>query len=147
MFTSRSVYGIGTDITVTQTPTAPEEGGGAQGPRFEFGADAGATTDGTTTLSQSRLIAGFGTPTFDASTLDTVLGIQNEINEAARAQGRPEVSLINTEELARIEELIAADTWPNRWTGDEVTGDVLLPIMPTKGGGQQFTIASVLEAP
>lgn len=70
-----SVYGIGTDITVTQTPTPPEEGDGTQGPRFEFGADAGATTDGTTTLSQSRLSAGFGTSTFDASTLDTVLAV------------------------------------------------------------------------
>lgn len=71
-----SVYGIGTDITVTQTPTPPEEGDGAQGPRFEFDADAGATTDGTTTLSQSRLSAGFGTSTFDASTLDTVLDVE-----------------------------------------------------------------------
>ncbi|ANJ25898.1 ABC transporter permease [Agromyces aureus] len=71
-----SVYGVGTDITVTQTPTAPEEGGGG-GPRFEFGSGAGTTTDGTTELSQSRLMAGFGSSTFDASALDTVLGVDN----------------------------------------------------------------------
>lgn len=52
-----------------------------------------------------------------------VLAIESEINERARVEGRPEVSLINAEELARIEELIDANTWPNRWTGDEMLGD------------------------
>ncbi|MET4156870.1 ABC transporter permease [Agromyces sp. PvR057] len=72
-----SVYGVGTDITVSQTPTPPEEGEGGGGPRFEFDADAGTTTDGTTELSQSRLMAGFGASTFDAGALDTVLGVDN----------------------------------------------------------------------
>ena len=69
-----SVYGVGTDITVTQSP-APLEEGETPGPRFEFGADAGTTEDGTTSLSQSRLTTGFGTTTVDATTLDTVLGV------------------------------------------------------------------------
>lgn len=73
-----SIYGVGTDITVSQTPAAPEEGeAGTLGPRFEFGADDGTTTDGTTELSQSRLTAGFGSSTFDASTLDTVLAVDD----------------------------------------------------------------------
>ncbi len=73
-----SIYGVGTDITVSQTPVAPEEGeAGAMGPRFEFGADDGTTTDGTTELSQSRLTAGFGSSTFDASALDTVLAVDD----------------------------------------------------------------------
>lgn len=58
--------------------------------------------------------------------LAEVLDIQREINTAAAAQGRPLVDLINTEEVARIEELIEANTWPNGWSGEEVTGDVLL---------------------
>jgi putative ABC transport system permease protein len=71
-----SVYGVGTDITISQEPTAPTEGGGGPG-RFDFGADAGETTDGTTSVSQSRLTADRGTTTFDAAELDTVSGIDN----------------------------------------------------------------------
>jgi putative ABC transport system permease protein len=80
-----SIYGVGTDITVTGTATPPEEGeeGGMGGPQFDFGADEGTTTDGTTSLNQSRLTAGFGTPTIEASTLDTVVAIDNV--EAATA--------------------------------------------------------------
>lgn len=66
-----SVYGVGTDITVTTTPTAPTEGGG--GPRFEFDAGEGtATDDGATAVSQSRLTTGRGTATFDSAALATV---------------------------------------------------------------------------
>ncbi|MDO7880941.1 ABC transporter permease [Salinibacterium soli] len=71
-----SIYGVGTDITVSQPAAAPGEGDMA-GPRFEFGADDGTTTDGTTEISQSRLMAGFGSTTFDASALETVLGVDN----------------------------------------------------------------------
>lgn len=68
-----SVYGVGTDLTVSQEPTPPGEGEAGQGPgRFEFGADDGTTSGDTTELSQSRLTAGFGSTTFDASALDTV---------------------------------------------------------------------------
>ncbi|MFF2272030.1 ABC transporter permease [Agromyces sp. NPDC058136] len=84
-----SVYGVGTDITVAQSPAPPGEGEGG-GPRFEFGADAGTTADGTTEISQSRLSAGFGSSTFDESTLDTVLGVEN----VAAASGT--LSLTNT---------------------------------------------------
>ncbi len=68
-----SVYGVGTDLTVSQEPTPPEEGEAGEGPgRFEFGADDGTTSGDSTELSQSRLTAGFGSTTFDASALDTV---------------------------------------------------------------------------
>ena len=56
-----------------------------------------------------------------------VLAIQEEVNRVAQAQGRPQVCLINREEQARILELIEANTWPQKWTGNEVRGDVLLP--------------------
>jgi ABC-type lipoprotein release transport system permease subunit len=77
-----SVYGVGTDITVSQTPAAPtgepgESGEGGPG-RFDFGADDGTTTDdGSTAVSQSRLSAERGTETFDAAALDSVLAVEN----------------------------------------------------------------------
>lgn len=70
-----SVYGVGTDITVSQTPEAPTEGGGP--PAFDFGAADGQAGDGTTTLAQERLSAARGTATFDATALDSVLGVDN----------------------------------------------------------------------
>ncbi|MCD1570874.1 ABC transporter permease [Agromyces mediolanus] len=80
----QSVYGVGTDLTVTATPTAPGEGGAAGGPqRFEFDAGAGQTADGSTALSQSRLTSGPGSQTFDATALDTVQAIDGV--EAAAA--------------------------------------------------------------
>jgi ABC-type antimicrobial peptide transport system permease subunit len=65
-----SIYGVGTDITVTYPAAAPEGGG----PQFEFDAGAGTTDEeaGTTELSQTRLTTGIGTTTFDASELDTI---------------------------------------------------------------------------
>lgn len=63
--------------------------------------------------------------------LAQVLGIQAEVNDAARSLGKPELNLINDEELARIEELIAANTYPERWDGTEHRGDEWLPeILP-----------------
>ena len=68
--------------------------------------------------------------------LETVLAIQNEVNTVARMQSRPEIDLINAEEHARILELMAANTWPDRWTGEEVHGDVLLPQVYANGAVQ-----------
>ncbi len=51
--------------------------------------------------------------------LDQVLALQQEINEAAKAKQMPCVDLVNDEEEARIRELIAANTWPEKWTGEE----------------------------
>ncbi|WP_243073582.1 ABC transporter permease [Microbacterium sp. SS28] len=83
-----SVYGVGTDLTVTGAMAQPGEGGGG---RFEFGQDDGATTDdGTTSLSQSRLMADFMRGTLDASTVDTVAGVDG----VAAASGA--LSLTNT---------------------------------------------------
>jgi DNA sulfur modification protein DndC len=57
--------------------------------------------------------------------LEQVLGIQAEINNAAHQQGRPQISLIAPEEHARIIELINANTWPDKWSGEEEAGDAL----------------------
>lgn len=64
--------------------------------------------------------------------LSQVLGIQDEVNRAAHNLGRPTIDLINEEEHARILELIAANTWPDRWTGDEMHADVLTAQVITK---------------
>lgn len=60
--------------------------------------------------------------------LAQVLEIQEEVNRGAREQGRPEVTILAAEEVARIEALIAAGTWPERWDGSEVRGDALVPV-------------------
>ena len=72
------------------------------------------------------------------SMLEKVLAIQDEVNRAARTQGMPEVILINEEELARIEELMAANTWPNQWDGTEARGDAMLPEILPDGNVQQL---------
>lgn len=69
-----SVYGVGTDLTVTGATPQPGEGGLVEGPRFEFDADAGETADGTTSLSQSRLMIEMMRGTLDASAVETVAG-------------------------------------------------------------------------
>ncbi len=79
-----SVYGVGTDITVSQTPTAPGEGGEAGGPqRFNFDSGDGATEGGTTTLGRTRLEVPLGTSTLDSSAAKTVAGISNVGNSTA----------------------------------------------------------------
>jgi DNA sulfur modification protein DndC len=66
-----------------------------------------------------------GPLTFEArlDALGEVLAIQGACN-AARPEGLPVVDLLDDAEVGRIRELIAAGTWPQRWSGDEPTGDV-----------------------
>lgn len=75
-----SVYGVGTDITVTQTAEPGSRGPGADGGpgQFGFGADDGQTTeDGTRQLSSDRLSTAPGTQSFDAGALTTVSGLDH----------------------------------------------------------------------
>lgn len=62
-----------------------------------------------------------------ARALTEVLAIQAECNAAARVRGRPLVDILNTEEEARVRELLAAETWPDGWDGDEPLADEVLP--------------------
>lgn len=69
-----TVYGVGTDLTVSGADAEPGEGGG--GPRFDFEGDEGQTSDdGTTSLSQSRLMTDFLRGTINASAIDTVASV------------------------------------------------------------------------
>lgn len=65
----QSVYGVGTDITVTKTETPSSTNGGR--PSFDFG-DQGTSGSGSTDLSQSRLAVTRGTSTLTAADLATV---------------------------------------------------------------------------
>ena len=73
----QSVYGVGTDITVTSTPTAPTQG---ERPSFDFGAADGSTDGSTQSVATSRLEVSRGTGTFAASDLETVLGTAGVAN-------------------------------------------------------------------
>jgi ABC-type antimicrobial peptide transport system permease subunit len=67
-----SVYGVGTDLTVSGAMAEPGQGGA----RFDFAQDGGETSDdGTTELSQSRLVTEPMRSTLEASTLDTVTAV------------------------------------------------------------------------
>lgn len=74
--------------------------------------------------------------------LERVLAIQAECNAAADAQGRPRISLINLEEEARIRELIAAETWPDGWEGDEPTGDTVMETVYQNGAVQPLLFSA-----
>ncbi|WP_375388213.1 ABC transporter permease [uncultured Amnibacterium sp.] len=64
----QNVYGVGTDITVTEPASAAAANGGRQD--FQFGAGSGSTSGGTQSISRSRLRTEPGTTTF-ASTAVT----------------------------------------------------------------------------
>jgi len=65
-----------------------------------------------------------------------VLAIQAECNAAAARLGRPTIDILNSEEEARIRELIAANTWPNGWEGDEPTADTPMDMVYRDGSVQ-----------
>jgi len=81
--------------------------------------------DGRLSANAQRL----GPATFVArlEALRRILEIQSSINADAARLGRPQIDILNAGETARIRELISAGVWPDGWTGQEPTGDVLLP--------------------
>ncbi|RZM79136.1 phosphoadenosine phosphosulfate reductase domain-containing protein [Leptolyngbya iicbica] len=98
-------------------------------PQYRLRKHGEVRKDGTLAKKQGRL----GPLTLETREwmLGEILRIQDEVNEAAEKCGQPTVSLINDEELARIRELIAAKTWPEKWDGTEHRGDEWLPdILP-----------------
>jgi DNA sulfur modification protein DndC len=90
--------------------------------------------DGTLAKKQGRL----GPLTLETRRwmLGEVLRIEAEVNGAAAASGQPPLSLINDQELARIEALLAANTWPEKWDGTEHRGDEWLPEILADGSVQ-----------
>jgi ABC-type lipoprotein release transport system permease subunit len=130
------VYGVGTDITVSQTPAAPSAGEPGAGGRqaFDFGADDGATTDGTTTVSQARLSVDRGTTAFDSAALDTVAGIDNVTAAAAT------LALSNTTFDGALPERSETGTAP---TGEDAAAGGTPPAGgPDGAGGSSFSVDS-----
>lgn len=119
-----SVYGVGTDLTVTGAQTEPGQGGG--GSRFDFGADAGTTADGTTTLSQSRLMTDMRRGTLDASTVTTVAGLDG-VSAATGA-----LSLTNTTFSGQMPDRSAQSGTD---TGTGAAQGEGMPQQPPSGGG------------
>lgn len=68
--------------------------------------------------------------------LDQILALQDEVNASAIRLGRPLVDILNPEEVEFIEGAIAANTWPDRWTGTEPLGNVQLPETYSDGSVQ-----------
>jgi DNA sulfur modification protein DndC len=105
-------------------------------PQYRHRKHGEVNKDGSLAAKQNRL----GPLHLDARRwmLEQVLAIQAEVNQVAIAQHRPSISLINAEELTRIEELIAASTYPEKWDGSEPTGDVMLPEIFSDGSVQHL---------
>lgn len=95
--------------------------------------------DGSAAANPQRM----GPLTFEArlEALDRILAIQAECNAAAERLGRPCIDLLNAEEEARIRELIAAETWPQGWTGEEPTADTPLDSIYADGAVQPLLFA------
>lgn len=83
-----------------------------------------------------------GPLTFEAREmgLARVLGIQAECNAGALAAGRPLVDILNTEEEARIRELIAVETWPQGWDGEEPRANTPLDSIYQDGAVQPLLL-------
>lgn len=77
--------------------------------------------------------------------LGEILRIQAECN-AARPVHLPELSLIDSEEEARIRELIAAKTYPDKWDGTEPRADQFLPITVYQNGAEQHDLFGLEES-
>lgn len=98
-------------------------------PQYRLRKHGEVNKNGTLAAKQNRL----GPLTLEARQwmLGQVVEIQAEVNAMAAQLSKPEISLINNEELSRIEELIAARTYPEKWDGTEHRGDEWLPeILP-----------------
>lgn len=72
-----------------------------------------------------------------------ILAIQDECN--SNRGERPAIDLINAEEQARIEELIAANTWPQRWTGEEMRADTPTDDIRRDGSIQKVMIDLIVQ--
>lgn len=79
-----------------------------------------------------------GPLTFEARLrgLETVLAIQDDVNEKTIGWNLPKLDILNEEEEARIRELIVAKTWPDGWDGDEPLATVPLDTVYQDGSVQ-----------
>jgi ABC-type lipoprotein release transport system permease subunit len=86
----RSLYGVGTDVTVTQSPTA----GSGGGTRFNFGGGPPGQQNAGTSFSRD-ILAGGGMGTIKSSSVTTVSGLK-DVSGAAGALVLNDVKLSGT---------------------------------------------------
>ncbi|WP_008318077.1 phosphoadenosine phosphosulfate reductase family protein [Leptolyngbya sp. PCC 6406] len=103
-------------------------------PQYRLRKHGEVKKDGSLAAKQGRL----GPLTLDTRRwmLGEILRIESEVNTGAVLAGQPEICLIDGEELTRIRELIAAETWPDKWDGTEHRGDEWLPEILADGSVQ-----------
>ena len=75
--------------------------------------------------------------------LGRITDIQDRCNASAGRGGEPEVDILNAAEIARIEELIEARTWPNGWDGSEPRADIMLGGQYHRDGTYQPTLLDI----
>lgn len=109
-------------------------------PQYRHRKHGEVNKDGRLAAKQNRL----GPLTLEARRwmMGQILEIQEAVNVSARGLGAPGICLINDEELARIEELIAAKTYPEKWDGTEHRGDEWLPEILSDGSVQSLLFAN-----
>lgn len=85
--------------------------------------------DGSIAKNPQRM----GPLTFEARlrALEKIIAIQASVNANGQA-----IDILDSEEEARIRELISAETWPEGWDGDEPTGDTVMPVVYQNGAVQ-----------
>lgn len=132
----QSVYGVGTDITITQPATAATAAGD-QGPRFDFGANSGSKSGSSSrTVDSSRLAIGRGTQTMPASSLKTVTGV-HDVSAASAV-----LSLQNTTFNGTLPNFAQARN--DRFGGRNASGSTGSTPAPTGGadgkGGSSFKV-------
>jgi ABC-type lipoprotein release transport system permease subunit len=86
----KSLYGVGTDVTVTQSPTAGSGGGQS----FNFAGRVGQSGQKSTSVSQDRLVGG-GLGTLKSSAVTTVSG-QKDVSAAVGALVLNDIKLSGT---------------------------------------------------
>lgn len=133
-----SVYGVGTDITVSQAATAPTDGA-TGGEKFTFGANDGATgtsTD-TTALSQASLSLEQGTTAIADTSLSTIQDVNNV--EAATA-----ILMLNNNSFSGQVPKQSTDKTSTATAGARPTDSSATGSAPTGGpdgaGGSSFSI-------
>ncbi len=78
--------------------------------------------------------------------MQQVLDIQEAVNVGARACGDPEYFLITADEQAAIQQMIDANTWPQKWTGEEPVADQPFNEMDEDGWLQETLLPHDREA-
>ncbi|SDK40522.1 ABC transporter permease [Streptomyces indicus] len=120
-----SLYGLGTDMTVTKAQEEPEEGEAPQRPRFRFDANE----DGEEQASDQLMVQGF--QTLGASTVDTVAR-QDGVADAVGGLSLTNLKISGEFKRGEIE---AAPAEPGQKPGEGGQGRV-------RGGGADFGVNS-----